>query len=105
MYPMHQINLWQQAAIRGAPNYRYYLDPVKVTVHDLPKYGFTRGPIAVLHPPPPPQPTSTPHTNEQGLNEVDVIVRYLGRKYWIVLDQPARQGPLGMWVIITITPM
>ena len=102
---MHQIYSLQAAAAQGNPRYSYYLDPVEVTLHDLPKYGFSRGSIAVVSPPPPPHPTSTPHINEQRLNEVDVIVRYEGRKYWIVLDQLAQQGPRGMWVIITITPM
>jgi hypothetical protein len=99
-----QINAIQQTVNRGNASDRYYLNPVKVTQRDLPRYGFTQGPITVVSPPPP-QPPPTPHTGEDGKPETDVIVRYRGRKYWIVLNQLVQHGPKGIWLIITITPM
>jgi hypothetical protein len=101
-YVMSDLQTLQAAADRGeAP---YALDPVRVTVHDLPRYGFTPGPIEVIAPPAP-HVAPTAHTGEDGLPETDVIVRYGGRQYWIVLNQFIRHGPGGIWSIITITPM
>lgn len=103
-YPLDQVRRIQHAVDRGESRYLYYLDPVKVTLRDLPEDGFSGGPIAVVSPSPP-EPAPTAHTGEDGLPETDVIVRYGGRKYWIVLNQFARHGRGGAWMIITITPM
>ena len=104
-YPLDQIRGIQDAVDRRDPGYLYYLDPVAVTKRDLPRHGFNDGPIGVLMPPPGPRPTMTPHANEHNIPEVDTIVRYAGRQYWIVLDQLVREGAGGIWLIITITPM
>jgi hypothetical protein len=101
-YITSDLQALQAAVDRG--NDRYALDPVKVTVHDLPQYGFAPGPIEVVAPPAP-HVAPTAHTGEDGLPETDVIVRFGGRQYWIVLNQFVRHGPGGIWSIITITPM
>lgn len=81
----------------------YYLNPVKVTVHDLPRYGYSRGKLTVVAPPPP-HIAPTAHPGEDGLPETDVVITYHGRRSWIVLNQFERHGPRGIWAIITITP-
>lgn len=101
-YIMSDLQALQAAVDRG--NDRYALDPVKVTVHDLPQYGFAPELIEVVAPPAP-HVAPTAHTGEDGLPETDVIVRFGGRQYWIVLNQFVRHGPGGIWSIITITPM
>jgi hypothetical protein len=103
-YILSHLEHIQAAADAGDPRYLYYRDPVKVTLRDLPLYGFAPGPITIVSPNPP-EPAPTSHTNEHGLPETDVVVRYRGREYWIVLDQFVRRGPSGIWSIMTITPM
>lgn len=93
---------WQ--ADHHNPRYTYYRDSVQVTLRDLPHYGYRGAPIQLISPPRP-QPAPTAHHGEDGQPECDVIVRYRGRKYWVVLNQFVRYGPGGIWVIITITPM
>jgi hypothetical protein len=83
--------------------YGYYRNPVKVTVRDLPRYGFSGSPLTVVSPPPP-HIAPTAHHGEDGLPETDVVVSYRGRRFWIVLNQFERHGPGGIWAIITITP-
>lgn len=103
-YSLARLRWIQRAVDRGEPRYRYYLDPVKVTRRDLPKYGYTGRPIVVVSPSPP-EPAPTAHHGEDGLPETDVVVRYRGREYWVVLNQFVRRGPRGIWSIITITRM
>jgi hypothetical protein len=103
-YPLSELSAIQRAVDRGDQRYRYYLDSVQVTLRDLPRYGFDAGPITIVNPPPP-QPAPTAHRGEDGNPECDVIVRYRGRQYWIVLNQFMQHGPGGIWSIITITPM
>lgn len=103
-YILSRLQAIQAVADRGDPRFLYARDPVKVTLHDLPRYGFRGAPIAVVSPNPP-EPAPTAHVNEHGLPETDVVVRFRGRKYWIVLDQFVRQGAGGIWSVMTITPM
>jgi hypothetical protein len=77
---------------------------VLVVERDLPRYGFAPDPVTVVDPAPP-APAPTAHLGEDGNPECDVIVRFRGRQYWIVLNQFIRHGPAGIWSIITITPM
>lgn len=93
---------WQ--ADHRNPRYTYYRDPVQVTLRDLPKYGYT-GARLFLVSPPRPRPAPTAHHGEDGQPECDVIVRYRGREYWVVLNQFVRFGQGGIWVVITITAM
>jgi hypothetical protein len=103
-YPIRRLRRLQALVDRGDRRYRRLLDPVKVTLYELPHYGFTRGGIAVVSPSPP-HPSPTAHAGEDGYPETDVVVRYRARKYWIVLNQLMRRGPGGIWLVITITPM
>lgn len=103
-YDLSALQAIQGAADRRDPAYGYALDPVRVTLHDLPGFGFRPGPIAVVSPAPP-APSPTAHLGEDGRPETDVIVRFDGAEYWIVLNQFVRQGPGGIWSVITITPM
>jgi hypothetical protein len=101
---MPNLERLQRQADRGNRCARYALDPVEVVLHDLPGFGFGAGRI-VLVSPPRPHPAPTAHHGEDGLPETDVIVRYRGREYWIVLNQFVHHGARGIWSIITITPM
>jgi hypothetical protein len=103
-YPLSKLRHIQAAVDHGNRCLRYYLNPVQVTGHDLPLYGFSAGPITVISPPAP-HVAPTAHRGEDGLPETDVVVRYRGHQYWIVLNQFIRHGPGGIWSIITITPM
>lgn len=95
-----QLQLIQQRASANNPAYTYYLNPVQVLQHDLPKNGFSTGTITVISPAP--QPTPTPYTNSQGFPEVQYVVQYQGKRYQITLDQPQQTGPKGIWVIMQI---
>ena len=99
---MADLQTLQASVDRG--NNRYALNPVLVSVHDLPHFGFSPGPIRVVAPPAP-HVAPTAHTGEDGLPETDVIVQFAGRQYWIVLNQFVRHGAGGIWSIITITAM
>src|SRR4051794_7517062 len=79
-YDMTPLRALQSTADGGGA--AYALDPVRVTVHDLPGLGFSAGPIGIVSPAPP-SPSPTAHRGEDGLPETDVIVRYRGRQYWI----------------------
>jgi hypothetical protein len=98
-YSIPWLRYAQQQADRGNPRYRFYLNPVAVTRHDLPRYGFTGASILDA------RQVTHAHHGEDGQPETDVVVSYRGRRYWIVLNQFIRLGPGGIWVIITITPM
>jgi hypothetical protein len=96
---------WLQGQVdKGNPRYRFYLDPVQVTLRGLPHNGYRGAPIYLVAPPRP-RPAPTAHHGEDGLPETDVVVRWRGRQYWVVLNQFVRAGPRGIWSIITITPM
>ena len=96
---------WLQGQVdRGNPRYRFYLDPVQVTLRGLPHLGYTGAPIQLVAPSRP-RPAPTAHHGEDGLPETDVVVRWKGRQYWVVLNQFVRSGPSGIWSIITITRM
>jgi hypothetical protein len=103
-YDTSRLHAIQHAVDAGDKRYLYYRNPVQVTVRDLPQYGFTAGSIEVVSPPAP-HVAPTAHHGEDGLPETDVIVRYRGRQYWIVLNQFVEHGSAGIWSIITITPM
>ena len=103
-HDLSRLQSIQRAVDRGNNRYGYYRNPVQVTVHDLPQYGFSSGRIEVISPPAP-HAAPTAHHGEDGLPETDVVVRYRGRQYWIVLNQFVEHGPTGIWSIITITPM
>jgi hypothetical protein len=103
-YDITRLQAIQRAVDGGGTRYRYYRNPVQVTVRDLPQYGFDARRIEVVSPAAP-HVAPTAHHGEDGLPETDVIVRYGSRQYWIVLNQFVEHGPTGIWSIITITPM
>lgn len=103
-YALSWLRYAQRQADRGNRRYLFYRNPVRVTLHDLRHYGYTGAPIRLVAPPRP-VPAPTAHHGEDGQPETDVIVRFRGRRYWVVLNQFVRYGPGGIWVIITITPM
>ena len=100
-HPQSQIRYIQQQANAKNPQYTFYLNPVQVVQHNLPAYGFS-GPVTIVSPPATPTPTA--YTNQQGLPQVMVVVKYQGKTYDVFLDEPVQQGPQGIWVIITIRP-
>lgn len=103
-YSMAWLRWLQRQVDRDNPRYRFYLDPVQVTLRGLPHLGYSGAPIRLVAPARP-RPAPTAHRGEDGLPETDVIVRWRGRRYWVVLNQFVRAGPSGIWSIITITPM
>src|SRR5690242_19656474 len=52
-YPLSQLRELQAAADRGDRVSRYALNPVAVTLHNLPRFGFKPGAIELLSPPGP----------------------------------------------------
>lgn len=103
-YSIAWLRWLQRQVDRGKAHYRFYLDPVQVTLRGMPRLGYTGSPISLVAPPHP-RPAPTAHRGEDGLPETDVVVRWRGREYWVVLNQFVRPGPSGIWSIITITPM
>jgi hypothetical protein len=103
-YPQSKVNHVQQAANRGDSSFTYYLDPTQVVMNDLPMFGF-KGGFTVVSPQPAPQPTATPYTNTAGKMETQFNVKYQGKTYLIILDQPVQQGAKGIWLITTIKPL
>jgi hypothetical protein len=103
-YSVAWLHWLQRQVDRGVPRYRFYLDPVQVTLRGLPHLGYTGPPIRLVRPARP-RPAPTAHHGEDGLPETDVVVRWRGGQYWVVLNQFVRAGPSGIWSIITITPM
>jgi hypothetical protein len=103
-YSLSWLHWLQRQVDRGNRRYRFYLDPVQVTLRGLPHLGYAGAPIRLVAPPRP-RPAPTAHHGEDGLPETDVVVRWRGRQYWVVLNQFVRAGPTGIWSIITITPM
>lgn len=100
-HPLADIDAIQRGANRKQSQYTYYLDPFQVVKNNLSSYGFTQ-PFTITTPGQPPAATPTPVTNSQGLPQVAISVKYLGKVYTIYLDQPVQKGPSGIWVIITI---
>lgn len=103
-YSVSWLHWLQRQVDRGIPRYHFYLDPVQVTLRGLPRLGYRGSPIHLVRPAQP-RPAPTAHHGEDGLPETDVVVRWRGRQYWVVLNQFIRPGPSGIWSIITITPM
>jgi hypothetical protein len=103
-YSMAWLRWVQRQVDHGNKRYRFYLDPVQTTLHSLPHLGYTGSPIELVAPTKP-KPVPTAHHGEDGLPENDVVVRWRGRQYWVVLNQFICPGPTGIWSVITITPM
>lgn len=100
-HPLTDLDTIQRGANRKQSQYTYYLDPFQVVKNNLTSYGFKQ-PFTIVSPAQPPAATPTPATNSQGLPQVHISVKYLGKIYTIYLDQPVQKGPSGIWVIITI---
>jgi hypothetical protein len=94
-----QVNSIQAGANRKDPKYTYYLNPVLVVQKNLPFYGFTQ-PFQVVSPPV--TPTPTPYVGELNRHVVKTVVSYQNRRFEVYVAQPGKQGPTGIWVIITI---
>lgn len=103
-YSITWLRWLQRQVDRGNRRYRFYLDPVQATLRSLPHLGYTGSPLQLVLPPRP-RPAPTAHRGEDGLPETDVVVRWRGRQYWVVLNQFVRAGPHGIWSVITITAM
>lgn len=103
-YALSGLDAIQRGADAGRAVDALYLNPVRATLRQLPGDGFSGAPVVLVHPATV-QAAPTPHVGEDTRPETDVIVRYRGREYWIVLNQFVRHGPRGIWSVITITPM
>lgn len=98
-HPIGALDTVQRGANRKESQYTYYLNPIQVVKNNLSSYGFKQ-PFSIVSPGP--TTTPTPVTNSQGLPQVQISVKYLGKIYTIYLDQPVQKGPSGIWAIITI---
>jgi hypothetical protein len=98
--PISVVNNDQAQADKGNPAYTYYLDPRQVVLKNLPTYGFTGG--FTITNPAAPSPSPTPHIGADKRNVIRFLVSYGGQTYTVAVAQPGRQGPKGVWVIVTI---
>ncbi len=103
-YSLSSLRQIQRGADAGNRADTIYLNPVSATLRLLPQDGFSGAPITLVNPATVPA-APTAHVGEDTRPETDVIVRFRGHEYWIVLNQFVRHGPDGIWSVITITPM
>lgn len=109
--PIHRsptrVQQIQRAASSGQAHYKFYLNPYRVLQFTLPSYGFTGG-FHVVNIPQgsvgTPTPTPTPFTAANSFPSIRFIVQYQGASYFVTLQQPARQGPGGIWLVQQIEP-
>jgi hypothetical protein len=99
--PQHEVTFLQRQVDNGNAQYAFYLDPRAVVQNDLPYYGFTQGFQIVS---PAPSPTPTPGKGVDGRTQVKFVVEYENKTYNVAVEQPGRQGPKGIWLIVTILP-
>jgi len=101
-----RIQQIQSSASSGQPGYGFYLNPVKTLSQTLQSYGFT-GQFTVIQPSQPsPTPTVTAgtYTTPSGVPAQKYIVRYQGHTYEVVLEQLAKHGSGGIWLIWQVGP-
>jgi len=99
--PQHDVAALQQQVDSGNQQYAFYLDPRAVVQNNLPHYGFTQGFQIVS---PAPSPTPTPGKGVDGRPLVKFVVEYQSHTYNVAVAQPGRQGPKGIWLIVSILP-
>lgn len=97
-HPASDVNAAQAGADRKDPAYTFRLDPRQVVEQTLPKQGFKSFTIVS----PAASPSPTPHVATDGRAVVKFVVQYQGEDYTVAVAQPAKQGPSGVWYIVTV---
>lgn len=100
--PQKDVAAIQQQVDAHNPSYQYYLNPIKVVQNNLPAYGFTNGFQIVA--PNPTGPTPTPFVGASRRPVVKVNLTYQNNPYTVFVTQTGKQGPTGIWQIVTIVP-
>ncbi|HLJ68035.1 MAG TPA: hypothetical protein VKX16_11810 [Chloroflexota bacterium] len=101
-HTQNAVSTIQSGADRGDARYTFYRDPRQVVQKTLPQYGFTQPSFEIVAPNP--SPTPTPYAGQDGRPLVKFIVSYSGKFYTVFVAQPAKHGPQGIWLIVTIDP-
>lgn len=97
--PQNYVTATQSKVDAKTPGYGFYVSPRGVVQNNLPHFGFTQGFTIVA---PNPSPTPTPMTSVEGRPEVKFVVQYQSKLYTVVVVQPGKRGPTGIWSIVTI---
>jgi hypothetical protein len=99
-HPSTEVSAAQSGADRKDPTYTFRLNPRQVVLQTLPREGFKSFSIAS----PAPSPSPTPHLGTDKRPVVKFIVSYQGADYTVSVAQPGKQGPGGVWFIVTVLP-
>jgi hypothetical protein len=97
-HPQHDVTAAQAGANRHDPTYTFRLDPRKVVQLTLPNEGFAAFQIVS----PAPAPTPTPHLGVDKRPVIWFLISYQGQQYSVAVAQPAKQGPSGIWFVVTV---
>jgi len=97
-HPASLVNAAQAGVNRKDPAYMFRLNPRQVVMQTLPKEGFAT--FSIVSPAPSPSPT--PHMGVDNRPVIRFIVSYQGQEYTVAVAQPAKQGPTGVWFIVTV---